>query len=135
MPEAISVFHCDDSRAFTRLVRLWLDDHEGIRHAGAAHTQAEALEALRGIDPDVILLDTMGAPSDTGLLQQIRAAAPTARVLVYSGYLSILRPHELGGEADAYLEKGDDEEALVQAIRDVFRAPARQRPAARTERA
>lgn len=135
MPEEISVFHCDDSTAFTRLVKLWLDEHEGIRHVGEAHTQAEALEALREVEPDVILLDTMGAPGDTAMLQQVRAASPAARVLVFSGYLSILRPHDLGGEADGYLEKGDDEEALVKAIHDVITAPARRRPAARRGRA
>jgi DNA-binding NarL/FixJ family response regulator len=119
----ITVFHCDDSSAFTRLVKLWLDYHDGIEHVGASQAAEEALEQLPAIDPDVVLLDTMGAPGDTGLLKQIRAAAPHARVLVYSGYVSILRPHELGGEADGYLEKGDDEEALVQAIRNVVRAP------------
>jgi DNA-binding NarL/FixJ family response regulator len=119
----ITVFHCDDSMAFTRLVKLWLDYHEGVEHIGEAHTAEAALDALRDLDPDVVLLDTMGAPGDTGMLTQIRALAPKTRVLVYSGYVSILRPHELGGDADGYLEKGDDEEALVQAIRDVVRAP------------
>jgi DNA-binding NarL/FixJ family response regulator len=120
----ITVFHCDDSTAFTRLVKLWLGYHEGVEHIGEAHTAEEALDALRGdLEPDVVLLDTMGAPGDTGMLRQIRAAAPNARVLVYSGYVSIMRPHELGGDADGYLEKGDDEQALVRAIRDVVRAP------------
>jgi DNA-binding NarL/FixJ family response regulator len=123
MADRITVFHCDDSEAFTRLVRLWLDDYDGVEHVGAAHTGPEALEAVRELRPDVVLLDTMGAPGDTGLLKDIRAAAPRSRVLVYSGYVSILRPHELGGEADAYLEKADDEAALVHAIEDVVRAP------------
>jgi DNA-binding NarL/FixJ family response regulator len=135
VPPGITVFHCDDSQAFTRLVKLWLDDHEDIEHVGEAHSEAEALEMLRGLEPDVILLDTMGAPGDTALLERMRTAAPGARVLVYSGYVTILRPHELGGDADAYLAKGDDEAALVRAIRAVVRAPARRRPGARTERA
>jgi DNA-binding NarL/FixJ family response regulator len=98
-------------------------DHDGFEHIGEAHTAEAALEALVGLDPDVVLLDTMGAPGDTALLQRIRAVAPKARVLVYSGYVSILRPHELGGDADGYLEKGDDDEALLSAIRDVVTAP------------
>jgi DNA-binding NarL/FixJ family response regulator len=123
MRDRITVFHCDDSAAFTTLVRLWLDYHEGIEHVGSAHTGPEAVEAVRELAPDVVLLDTMGAPGDTGLLNELRAAAPRSRVLVYSGYVSILRPHELGGAADGYLEKGDDEQALVRAIQDVLRAP------------
>jgi DNA-binding NarL/FixJ family response regulator len=122
MAERIRVFHCDDSTAFTRLVHHWLDYHEQIEHVGAAQSEPETLEALRTLAPDVVLLDTMGAPGDTALLAEIRAAAPAAKVLVYSGYLSILRPHELGGTADGYLEKGDDEDALVDAIRAVVRA-------------
>src|ERR1700742_2367113 len=96
----IRVFHCDDSEAFTRLVAFWLADR-----------------------PDVILLDTMGRHGDQALLGAIRAAAPYARVIVYSGYVRLMRDGTLGEKADAYLEKGDDEHALVALIREVFSTP------------
>jgi len=115
----IRLLHCDDSAAFTRLVRHWLAEHEDIEHLGAAHTGAEALELLGNRQPDVVLLDTMGSPGDTSLLGEIRRVAPEARVIVYSGYLSILDSDALGGDADAYLEKDDDERALVAMIRAV----------------
>jgi DNA-binding NarL/FixJ family response regulator len=118
MPQ-IRVFHCDDSEAFTRLVRHWLAEHGDVEHVGAAHSGADALEALRGARPDVVLLDTMGSPGDGSLLERIREAAPQARVIVYSGYLSILEAEALGGDADAYLPKDDDEQALVTTIRAV----------------
>ena len=88
MPQALRIFHCDDSSAFTRLVRHWLDEHEGVEHVGEAHDGDEALRLLPKAHPDVVLLDTMGAPGDTSLLRMIRDAAPGARVIVYSGYLS-----------------------------------------------
>src|SRR4051794_9103989 len=113
MPQAIRVFHCDDSPAFTRLVRHWLHDHDDLEHAGAAHSGAEALSRLAAVAPDVVLLDTMGSPGDGALLTRVRELAPHARVIVYSGYLSILEGRELGRGADAYLEKGDDDDALV----------------------
>ena len=119
MPQAIRIFHCDDSAAFTRLVRHWLADHEGLEHVGAAHSGVEALRGLAGARPDVVLLDTMGAPGDTSLLAGIRAAAPHARVIVYSGYVGILAPDQLCGEADGYVRKGDDEHALVAKIHAV----------------
>jgi DNA-binding NarL/FixJ family response regulator len=115
----IRIFHCDDSEAFTRLVRHWLSEHEGLEYAGAAHTAEEAIEALPEAHPDVILLDTMGSPGDPALLRRIRTAVPQARVIVYSGYLSIVNSNELGGEADAYLAKSDDERTLVTMIRAV----------------
>jgi DNA-binding NarL/FixJ family response regulator len=61
----------------------------------------------------------MGSPGDDSLLTRIRAAAPDARVIVYSGYLSILDAGALGEAADAYVPKGDDEQPLVEAIRRV----------------
>ena len=122
MPRPIRVFHCDDSAPFTRLVRHWLQEHGDLEHVGAAHSGEAALGALFGdARPDVVLLDTMGSPGDDTLLKRIHAAAPNARVVVYSGYLSILDAEDLGGQADAYLAKGDDEEALVRTIRAVAR--------------
>jgi DNA-binding NarL/FixJ family response regulator len=121
MPQALRIFHCDDSAAFTSLVRHWLDEHDGVEHVGAAHDGDEALRDLPEARPDVVLLDTMGAPGDTTLLRRIREAAPGARVIVYSGYLSIVDGGQLGGEADAYLEKGDDENALLAMIDAVAR--------------
>ena len=125
MPRArqIRLFHCDDSAAFTRLVAHWLDEHGDIEHVGAAHTGDDAIAAIGPSQPDVVLLDTMGSPGDTGLLRRIRSAAPDARVIVYSGYVSFLDDGELGCEADAYLEKGDDEQALVAMIRAVAAKP------------
>ena len=119
MPRAIRVFHCDDSAAFTRLVRHWLQEHADLEHVGAAHSGEAALDALGDARPDVVLLDTMGSRGDDSLVKRIRVAAPSARVVVYSGYLSILGADDLGGKADAYLAKHDDEDALVRTIRKV----------------
>jgi DNA-binding NarL/FixJ family response regulator len=115
----IRVFHCDDSPAFTRLVRLWLDDHEEFEHVGAAHTGPDALDAIPGAQPDVVLLDTMGSPGDQSLLSAIRDRCPATRVVVLSGYLSLVGEGELGDAADGYLAKGDDEAALVAMLRAV----------------
>jgi DNA-binding NarL/FixJ family response regulator len=119
VPHGIRIFHCDDSSAFTRLVQHWLGEHEELEHVGAAHTGEDAIAALPSARPDVVLLDTMGSPGDTSLLNRIRTAAPQARVIVYSGYLSIVNSDELGGDADAYLAKSDDEAMLVKMIRAV----------------
>jgi DNA-binding NarL/FixJ family response regulator len=115
----IRLFHCDDSEPFTRLVAFWLAEHPDIDHVGEAHTAADAVAALPAAHPDVVLLDTMGRPGDDALLESIRSAAPGARVIVYSGYVRVLREDVLGARADAYLEKGDDEAALVELIRQV----------------
>lgn len=115
----IRVFHCDDSEAFTRLVAFWLSEYEDIEHAGQAHTAQGALDALEAAEADVVLLDTLGKPGDDTLLNQIRAVAPQAKVIVYSGYVRLMQEGALGDGADAYLEKNDDDAPLVAAIRAV----------------
>ena len=112
----IRVFHCDDSRPFTRLCWFWLSAHADIEHIGEAHALDAALEAVAILRPDVVLLDTMGAPNDTTALREIRARAPGARVIVLSGYVNLM---PLDGDADAYVAKGDDEGPLIAAIRSV----------------
>jgi ActR/RegA family two-component response regulator len=67
----------------------------------------------------VILLDTMGAPGDVSLLEAMRAAAPEARVIVYSAYVGLVGEEAVGPGADAYLAKADDESGLVAVIRSV----------------
>jgi DNA-binding NarL/FixJ family response regulator len=115
----IRVFHCDDSRPFTRLCWHWLSGHEDIEHVGAAHSLEEAYATVATAHPDVVLLDTMGTPSDTTALREFRSRVPNARIVVLSGYVNLLL---LSGDADAYVAKGDDEGALVEIIRTVARA-------------
>jgi len=117
----IRVFHCDDSEAFTRLVAFWLSEHDDIEYVGAAHTADAALAALPEINADVVLLDTLGRPGDDTLLLAVRDAAPTACVIVYSGYVRLMQDGALGASADGYLEKGDDEVPLLDAIRAVVK--------------
>jgi DNA-binding NarL/FixJ family response regulator len=117
----IRVLHCDDSEAFTRLVAFWLAEHDDIDHVGEAHTAEAALAALPSAKPDVVLLDTLGKPGDDSLLEAIRSAAPGVKVIVYSGYVRLMHDGALGQSADGYLEKGDEEGPLLDAIRAVVK--------------
>jgi DNA-binding NarL/FixJ family response regulator len=115
----VRVFHCDDSRAFTELVRFWLADHPDLEHVGAAHDAEGAVAGAAEQVPDVVVLDTMGAPEDASLVEAVRAVAPAARVIVYSGFSRAALLQTLGATADAVLTKGDDERELVAAIHAV----------------
>jgi DNA-binding NarL/FixJ family response regulator len=115
----IRVFHCDDSEAFTRLVRHWLDEHSDLEWVGAERDPCQVGASVAEAAPDVVLLDTMGKPGDGELLAAVRRAAPGARVIVYSGYVSLMGAKSLADGADAYLDKADDEDALVECVRSV----------------
>jgi len=117
----IRVLHCDDSEAFTRLVAFWLAEHDDIEYVGEARTAEAALAALPTARPDVVLLDTLGRPGDDTVLQAIRRAAPRVKVIVYSGYVRLMQDGALGRTADGYLDKGDDEGPLLDAIRAVVK--------------
>ena len=98
---------------------FWLAEQDDMEHVGEAHTAADALAALPAAKPDVVLLDTLGKPGDNSLLLAVRDAAPGAKVIVYSGYVRLMQEGAQGEGADAYLEKGDDEGPLLDAIRAV----------------
>jgi DNA-binding NarL/FixJ family response regulator len=115
----VRVFHCDDSGSFVVLVRHWLEEHDDMEWVGAERDRGRVGAAVAASRPDVVLLDTMGMPGDGDLLRLIRAAAPGVKVIVYSGYVGMLGPDRLGGEADGYLDKSEDDAALVALIRRV----------------
>jgi DNA-binding NarL/FixJ family response regulator len=117
----IRVLLCDDSRSLATLVRDWLEEYDDVEFAGAVHERPEAVEAVAREQPDVVLLDTMGDPYDSSVLEGIRAAVPGVRVIVYSGYVDMVGPAGLPLRPDAFLDKGADAAALVSAIRSVAR--------------
>jgi len=92
------------------------DGHEVVE----ARTAAEGLAAL-SLTPDVVVLD-LNLPDRRGLdvLADIRAAAPDARIIVFSMYEDpafVSRALEAG--ALGYVTKNDDPEALLEAIDSV----------------
>ena len=114
----IRVFHCDDSEAFTRLVAFWLSEHDDIEHVGAgAHGRGGAGRAARGQRRTWSCSTRSAGPATTRCCWRSARPRPNAKVIVYSGYVRLMQEGALGHEADAYLEKGDDEGPLLDAIR------------------
>ncbi len=80
------VFHCDDSDAFRRLLQLMLAEREGIELVGGAPDRARALDGVAAAQPDVVLLDAIAPDFGTDLVEELLAAAPGTKVVVYSGH-------------------------------------------------
>ena len=76
----------DDEAALRFLLRSSLEDREGFEVIGEAAEGAEAIALAERTQPDVVVLD-LGLPDLSGLevIPRIRAVAPEARVVVFTG--------------------------------------------------
>jgi DNA-binding NarL/FixJ family response regulator len=113
---------------------LVVDDHElihlgcrsmltaaGFDVAGTVTDGESALRAARTLAPDIILLDArLGLDDGLAWIPQIRAAAPEARIVVYSAFGS--RPYvarALNGGAHDYVLKSASGAELIDVLNRV----------------
>jgi response regulator of citrate/malate metabolism len=75
----------DDDFMVARVNSGYVDRIEGFTVVGVAHTAAEALEAVRSLQPDLVLLD-VHLPDRSGLevLQELRGEGSDVEVLMVS---------------------------------------------------
>ncbi|MEO6497230.1 MAG: hypothetical protein ABIO51_07080 [Solirubrobacteraceae bacterium] len=111
------VFHCDDSTAFRVLVREMLHDLGDVDVVGEAATLPEALAALPDSGADVVLVDLFDQEREQELLELLGEAAPSARLLLYTG----MPEDRVPGGADAHVHKSASFEELNRAILDAAR--------------
>ena len=113
----VRIVHCDDSESFLLLTRDWLEDHGDLEIVHSALGADEALAAVRALNPDVVVTDTFGSPSDPAILTALHDAAPGARLVIFTGYpASHLHP-TVRQLADAVVTKSHHELSLVETIR------------------
>jgi DNA-binding NarL/FixJ family response regulator len=111
------IFLCDDSHSFAIAVGFWLEEPDDLDLVGVAHDRAEALAAHPAPNPDVVLLDTMGAGERALTIDEVRAASDGAKVVVYSGHAPGAARQFVTGEPDGFLLKGDEPDHLIDALR------------------
>jgi two-component system, NarL family, response regulator LiaR len=125
-----------DKNAISHPIRILIaDDHAVVREGleaileaqpdmilvGAATNGEEAVSLAGQTQPDVILMDLV-MPKMDGLeaIQNIKAADPTARILVLTSFADDERVFPaIKGGALGYMLKDTLRETLLQAIRDV----------------
>jgi DNA-binding NarL/FixJ family response regulator len=85
-PEQMSVLVVDDHDVVHWGFRLMLTQQSWVERCLSAHTGNEALELARRYSPHVALVDLfIGAESGAEICEQLRAAEPNTRVLLFSG--------------------------------------------------
>ena len=118
----VRILIVDDNSDFSYLLELSLDTIDGCRVVGIAEDGRSALEAVRRLEPDVVLLD-IALPETDGfeILRDIGKMTRSPLVFV----MSAIRSREIGEEAVAlgaahYFIKPIDLQALTRIIRDAF---------------
>ena len=110
----VRVFHGDDNDAYRLLIKSTLPDEGGIELVGGAGTADEVVAGVEREQPDVVLLDQLHGGQ---LIDRLRAAAPSARVVILSGYAAGSGSAELEQGADAYVVKTAPLSEIAAAVR------------------
>jgi DNA-binding NarL/FixJ family response regulator len=120
---SIRVFLVDDHAIVRTGIAGMLADAPGIEVVGQAANGIAALDGIRDMDPDVVLMDLrMPRLDGPSTIARMRVAGDTRAVLVITTYdtdTDILRAIEAG--ANGYLLKDASRDELVQAIETVAR--------------
>lgn len=119
----LDVLVLDDERPIRTLVRLLLKHAPGLRFAAEASDTPEAVELVREMQPEVVLVDLDVPGRDNHqVLARITEVAPESMVLVMSG-LDATHEAEAAFEqgAFAYLEKSRLGVGLADDLRRLYR--------------
>lgn len=119
----IRVLIVDDNKDFVSLLREYFDKLDDVEVAGVAYNGVEALEAIKGVQPDVVVLDIIMPYLDgIGVLENLAQeevdSRPKIIMLTAFGQESIThRVLELG--ADYYILKPFDFDMLAERLRQI----------------
>jgi two-component system response regulator NreC len=131
MTNPIRVFIADDHAVLRAGLRLLLGAEPDIEVVGEASTAAEALQGVRDLQPDVVLLD-ISMPETNGLqaLHALKAENTSSHIIMLTMHddESYLREALSAGASGYALKQAADTE-LLSAVRAVYQGGTYLRPA------
>jgi two-component system, NarL family, response regulator NreC len=121
-PTTIKIFLVDDHRLMREGVRALLTGHPTLRVVGEAGSRSTALEQIRALQPDVVVMD-IHLPGENGIeiSAQLLAEFPHTKIIILSGdteLATVQKALQVG--VSGYLTKNDPPEEIVCAINAVM---------------
>ena len=130
--ETIKVLIADDHRDFRRVIRAFLNKMPNVSVVGEACDGGEAIEKVRELIPDVVLMD-IAMPIMNGLeaTRIIKRQWPGTRVLIATSHDEpMYRKEAFEARADGFILKG----SLKPTLEATFAVPSRPDPLQNTHR-
>jgi DNA-binding NarL/FixJ family response regulator len=114
----VRILIADDHEIFRRGLRSLLESHAEWQVCGEATDGQDAVERVRELNPDVVVLDiTMPRLNGLEAAQLIRSEAPQSKMVILSQHEpSLMRQAALSAGADAYVTKSEVSRELMMAI-------------------
>jgi DNA-binding NarL/FixJ family response regulator len=120
----VTIVVIDDNAAVREALRHRLTMIPEVEIGGEFSEAATALQALRALPPDIVILDVaLESSNGLGLLKTIRAEQPSTKVLVFSNHAEpAYRRKFLSSGAYAFFDKSFDLDLLCNTIRTFLQA-------------
>jgi len=120
--QEINVFVVDDHQIFLDGIVSLLDDEPNIKIAGTAHNGKQAIERIKNLKVDVVLMD-INMPEMDGLeaTKQLKKTNPDLKILMLTMHSEprfIKESLEIG--AKGYVMKNISKDDLIKAIETVY---------------
>jgi DNA-binding NarL/FixJ family response regulator len=121
-PSAKRIVIVDDHPLFRKGLEQLIDSHEGLAVCGEAAKAGEAMDVVRKIKPDLVIVD-LSLPGAHGLelIKNIRAEFPKLPILVLSMHdESLYALRALRAGAQGYVMKQEALENVIYALHELF---------------